>query len=105
MAFLDAKTDSSSFTTEASMNNSTVTGEKKNKLLPRYSFKFITHKITDTVEYEVFLFEKFVILGRTIVQKYNFKTRYSKLLNLSAKLGEKGFPPKKIFGNKDQKFI
>lgn len=49
--------------------------------------------------------EKYKVLGRTVINKYNFKTRYSMLEVLDAKLGGMGLPGKKIFGNKSASFV
>ena len=40
-----------------------------------------------------------------MVNKYHFKTRYSMLEILDRKLGGKGFPQKKYWGNKKPSFI
>ena len=63
------------------------------------------YKIRDSVEYEVKMFESYVVLGRKIRNSYTFKTRYSMLEKLSEKVGTTGFPPKKIFGNKKESFV
>jgi hypothetical protein len=53
----------------------------------------------------VVLNEKCKVLGRTVINKYKFKTRYSMLEILDAKLGGMGLPGKKIFGNKSVSFV
>ena len=40
-----------------------------------------------------------------MVNKYHFQTRYSLLEALDEKLGGKGFPEKKFFGNKKPSFV
>ncbi len=57
------------------------------------------------MEYNVVLNEKYKILGRTVINKFNFKTRYSMLEVLDGKLGGMGLPGKKIFGNKSPSFV
>jgi hypothetical protein len=44
-------------------------------------------------------------LGRRISNLVEFRTRYSMLEKLNSKLGKSSFPPKKLFGNKDIKFV
>lgn len=78
---------------------------QRRRVLPDYSFCFVAHQVKDSVEFEVEMQESFRVFRRTITEKYKFRTQYSKLQNLSIKLGNKGFPPKKLFGNKDPKFI
>jgi hypothetical protein len=41
------------------------------------------------------------VFKKTVTEKYHFKTRYSKLEKLNEKINGKGFPPKKLFGNKN----
>jgi len=53
----------------------------------------------------VVLNEKYKVLGRTVIKKYHFKTRYSMLEVLDAKLGGMGLAGKKIFGNKSAGFV
>ena len=57
------------------------------------------------MEYSVVLLEKYKILGRAMVNKYRFQTRYSLLEALDEKLGGMGFPEKKFFGNKKPSFV
>ena len=44
--------------------------------------------------------EKYKVLGRTVINKYNFKTRYSMLEVLDSKLGGMGLPGKKFSATK-----
>lgn len=75
------------------------------RLLPTFSFKFDSYSIGDYVEYNVFLVEKYKILGRNISKRYQFRTRYSLLEALDEKLGGMGLPGKKFFGNKNPSFV
>lgn len=63
------------------------------------------HKIGASVIYEVELTESFRVLGRTVCEKYQFRTQYSKLEKLSQKLKSGQFPKKKWLGNKSASFI
>lgn len=74
---------------------------KPKKIMPKYSFRIVEHSIGDNVEYQVELLESFKVFKKTITEIYKFKTRYSKLEALHQKVGGKGFPGKKIFGNKN----
>ena len=106
---LDAKIEEASQTTEENSHSCENVRPNKNahsrKRLPDYSFKFTAYEVKDSVEYEIQLLEKFKVFRKTITENYNFKSKYSKLQSLSEKLGSKGFPPKKLFGNKNPKFI
>jgi hypothetical protein len=53
----------------------------------------------------VVLREEFKILGRPVVRTYNFSTRYSMLESLDRRMGGKGLPGKKLFGNKSREFV
>jgi hypothetical protein len=55
------------------------TQDKPDRLCPNFSFSFSTYEINEHVEYNVVLVEKYKILGRTIINNYPFKTRYSML--------------------------
>jgi len=49
--------------------------------------------------------ECFKVLGRRQTNKIVFRTRYSMLEKLNEKIQKASFPGKKLFGNKDPKFI
>jgi len=82
-----------------------IENDKPTRLCPNYSFTFTTYDIGNHVEYNVVLNLTYKILSRTVINKYSFKTRYSMLEVLDAKLGEMGLPSKKLFGNKNPSFI
>lgn len=105
LTFLDRKHKSLSaeHSTEGSLD--TTSEDKSDKLLPRFTFLFGAYSITEHVEYNATLVEKYKILGRTITKSYPFRTRYSKLEVLDKKLGGMGLPGKKFFGNKEPSFV
>lgn len=78
---------------------------KSRRLILEYNFKFGDYKIGDSVIYDVELTESFRVLGRTVCEKYQFRTQYSKLEKLSEKLKSGQFPEKKWLGNKSVSFI
>lgn len=75
------------------------------KRMPQYFFEFVGVSITDHVEYIVIMREEYQIFKRKMVNKYEFRTRYSLLEALDSKVGGRGLPGKKLFGNKDPSFV
>jgi hypothetical protein len=102
--FMDAKLENRSLSTEESESGSE--GEVRQRMvMPNYSFVFGEHRVGESVEYEVELHESFKVFRKVVTEKYKFRTRYSMLESLSSRVGSRGFPPKKWFGNKDPEFI
>ncbi len=72
---------------------------------PTYIFTIVSYSIGSHVEYLVQMEEIYGIFGEKKVNKYMFKTRYSLLEKLNEVVKSPLFPPKKIFGNSNVKFV
>ena len=80
LQFLDRKHKSRSADTVSVYTEDMENAENKpTRLCPSFSFTFVSYEIGNHVEYNVVLNEKYKILGRTVINKFNFKTRYSML--------------------------
>lgn len=103
-ALLDSKLHNTSVSTEEN-SNCEKTSRTRKAIVPNYCFKIVNYSIGENVEYEVELVQSFLVFRKNITEVYKFKTRYSKLKALNDKIGGKGFPVKKYFGNKNKDFI